>query len=65
MSKLLLECSGIFSKDDLDLGRIEITEHAIEMKDAKPVNLPPRRVLIAHEGEEKELIEHNTFWRRR
>ena len=46
-----------FSRDKTDLGRTHLGKHYIHTNNAKPVKLPPRRVPLAFEGEEKAAIE--------
>ena len=52
LAKLLIEFQDVFSRDKTHLGK-----HYIHTNNAKPVKLPPRRVPLAFEGEEKAAIE--------
>ena len=54
---LLNQFSPVFSVEEYDLGLTYITEHAIEMEDARPIKQPPRRVPMAFTGEDKEAID--------
>ena len=57
LAKLLIEFQDVFSRDKTDLGRTHLGKHYIHTNNAKPVKLPPRRVPLAFEGEEKAAIE--------
>ena len=54
---LLNKFSNAFSKNDMDLGLTNLTEHCIETGDARPVKQPPRRVPLAYANEEKKLVD--------
>ncbi|MEW8545559.1 MAG: reverse transcriptase domain-containing protein [Candidatus Thiodiazotropha sp.] len=54
---LLTKFQDSFSRDEMDLGLTHLTEHSIPTGDAAPVKQPPRRVPLAHAGDEKKAIE--------
>ncbi|XP_061173678.1 uncharacterized protein LOC133182850 [Saccostrea echinata] len=54
--KLLFDFQDTFSKNDLDLGLTHINEHAIDTGNARPIELPPRRVPIAYAEAELKTI---------
>ena len=57
LAKILLEFQNVFSTDSTDLGRTHLCKHSIETNNARPVRLPPRRVPLAFEGEDRKAIE--------
>ena len=57
LAKILLEFQDVFSTDSTDLGRTHLGKHSIETSNARPVRLPPRRVPLAFEGEDRKAIE--------
>ena len=57
LAQLLTTYSMCFSVDEDDLGRTHLAEHEIDTGTAPPTRLPPRRVPLAFQGEDKEAIE--------
>ncbi|CAC5378598.1 unnamed protein product [Mytilus coruscus] len=55
--KFLNQFSNTFSKNETDLGLTQLTEHSIDIGDAKPVRQPPRSVPMAYANDEKKLID--------
>ena len=54
---LLIKYQDSFSRSEWDLGLTNLTEHAINTGDARPIKQAPRRVPIAFAAEEKKAIE--------
>ena len=47
IESLLVQYQDIFSKDETDLGKTHLTEHEIDIGNARPIKQPPRRVPMA------------------
>jgi hypothetical protein len=56
IASLLTEYEDCFSKNETDLGRTNVTEHAITTGDAKPIKQAPRRTPVAFMNEDKEAL---------
>ena len=54
---LLIKYQDSFSRSEWDLGFTNLTEHAINTGDARPIKQAPRRVPIAFAAEEKKAIK--------
>ena len=72
IQKVLHDYRDVFSKDDTDLGRTNLSYHVIDTGDFRPIKQPPRRVPSALSHEEEEAInqlhrqgvirESNSHW---
>ena len=56
IQKVLHDYRDVFSKDDTDLGRTNLSYHVIDTGDSRPIKQPPRRVPSALSHEEEEAI---------
>lgn len=56
-AELVRKHVGAFSCDPFDLGRCDLIPHQIKLDDAKPVNLPHRRIVPGLVGEVKQLLQ--------
>ncbi|MCG8432198.1 MAG: RNA-directed DNA polymerase, partial [Candidatus Omnitrophica bacterium] len=57
IADILIKHQDVFSRDETDLGLTNLTEHAIDTGDAKPVKQPPRRIPMAFQGEDKTAVQ--------
>ena len=57
IKELLIKFQDIFSKDELDIGRTNLTEHSINTGDASPIKQRARREPLAFAGEERKAID--------
>ena len=56
INQLLNSFQDVFSKDEFDLGKIQLVEHKIETGNPAPVKLPPKCIPLAFADEDwKEL----------
>ena len=52
---LLLKYQGVFSKNENNLGRINLVEHTIDTGDAKPIKQPHHHLLMAFVDEDHKV----------
>ena len=57
LAEFFMQFADVFSRNDLDIGRTNLTEHIIETGDAPPIKLAPRRVPLAFADEADGAIQ--------